>query len=75
VRDVDNLQKQLSSLHSISVQIAGLHDLAEIHDQALGYCLNLTNSEFAFTGLLRDTNAAAASGQIRVSGQVIDVAG
>jgi signal transduction histidine kinase len=74
VKDVDNLQEQLASLHSISVEIAGLHDLAEIHDQALGYCLNLTDSEFAFTGLLRDANVDAADGQIKVSDPVMDVA-
>ncbi|MEA2974278.1 MAG: hypothetical protein QOG82_2736, partial [Actinomycetota bacterium] len=49
-----NLHEQLVSLHSISVEIAGLHDLHEIHDRALGYCLELTDSEFAFTGLLRN---------------------
>ena len=51
----DNLHEQLASLHSISVEIAGLHELGEIHDRALGYCLELTDSEFAFTGLLHDT--------------------
>jgi signal transduction histidine kinase len=70
---VDNLHEQLASLHSISVEIAGLHDLAEIHDQALGYCLNLTGSQFAFTGLLRGTHADTAGGQITVSDQVMDV--
>jgi GAF domain-containing protein len=74
VTDVDNLHEQLDSLHSISVGIAGLHDLAEIHDQALGYCLNLTGSEFAFTGLLRDTRVDAASAQVKVSDQVMDIA-
>ena len=74
MRDVGNLHEQLASLHSISVEVAGLHDLAEIHDQALGYCLTLTGSELAFTGLLRDTNADTASGQIKVSDQVMDVA-
>ena len=72
--DVDNLNEQLASLHSISVEIAGLHDLAEIHDQALGYCLNLTGSEFAFTGLLRDTSVDAAGAQVRVSDQVMEIA-
>jgi hypothetical protein len=72
---VDNLHEQLASLHSISAEIAGLHELAEIHDQALGCCLNLTHSEFAFTGLLRDAeDTGAASGRIKVSDQVMDVA-
>jgi hypothetical protein len=74
VRPVDNLHEQLASLHAISAEIAGLHDLAEIHDQALGYCVSLTGSEFAFTGLLRDTDTDAASEQIAVSDQVMDVA-
>jgi hypothetical protein len=51
-----NFQAQLSSLHAISAEIAGLHELAAIHDQALGYCLDLTGLQFAFTGLLRDTD-------------------
>jgi signal transduction histidine kinase len=74
VTDVDNLHEQLASLHSISAEIAGLHDLAGIHDQALGYCLSLTYSEFAFTGLLRDTSIDAPSAQAKVGGQVMDIA-
>ena len=71
----DNLHEQLASLHSISVEIAGLHELSEIHDRALEYCLQLTDSEFAFTGLLRDTNVGVvATGQIEVSDHVMDVA-
>ena len=71
----DSLYEQLASLHSISVEIAGLHELAEIHDRALGYCLELTNSEFAFTGLLHDTKLGVlASGEIEVSDEVMDVA-
>jgi signal transduction histidine kinase len=77
-RDVahgDNLHEQLASLHSISVEIAGLHDLRDIHDRALGYCLELTDSEFAFTGLLRNTEVGVvATGEIQVSDQVMDVA-
>lgn len=74
VRALDNLPEQLASLHSISAEIAGLHDLAEIHDQALGHCMNLTGSQFAFTGLLRDTEADTGDGQITVSDQIMDVA-
>ncbi|MGZ4679099.1 MAG: GAF domain-containing sensor histidine kinase [Ilumatobacteraceae bacterium] len=71
----DNLNEQLASLHSISVEIAGLHELSDIHDLALGYCLQLTDSQFAFTGLLRDTNVGvAANGEIEVSNDVMDVA-
>jgi transcriptional regulator with GAF, ATPase, and Fis domain len=50
----DALHEQLESLHAISVEIAALRDMAEIHDRALGYCLKLTDSEFAFTGLVTD---------------------
>jgi signal transduction histidine kinase len=71
----DNVHEQFASLHSISVEIAGLHELQQIQDRALGYCLQLTGSELAFTGLLRDTNEGAiASGQIEVSDQVMDIA-
>ena len=73
--DGDNLHEQLASLHSISVEMAGLHELSDIHDLALGYCLQLTDSEFAFTGLLRDTSVGVtASGEIEVSDNVMDVA-
>jgi hypothetical protein len=74
VRALDNLHEQLASLRSISAEIAGLHDLAETHDQALGYCLRLTDSQFAFTGLLRDTKVEAPGGHITVNPQIMDVA-
>lgn len=71
----ENLYEQLASLHAISVEIAGLHELSEIHDRALGCCLELTGSAFAFTGLLRDSGAGVvATGQIEVSERVMDVA-
>lgn len=71
----DKVHEQLASLHSISVEIAGLHELAEIHDRALGYCVELTDSEFAFTGLLHNTKiGVVASGEIEVSDEVMDVA-
>jgi signal transduction histidine kinase len=50
----DTLRAQLESLHAISVEIAALRDMGEIHDRALGYCLELTESKYAFTGLLVD---------------------
>ena len=72
---MDNFQEQLASLHAISAEIAGLRQLAEIHDQALGYCLTLTGSQFAFTGLLRDTGDAGDGGAGGTAGdQVMDVA-
>jgi signal transduction histidine kinase len=48
------LREQLESLHSISLEIASLRELSEVHDRALGYCLELTGSEFGFVGLLND---------------------
>ena len=50
----DDLRVQLDSLHSISVEIAALNEMSDVHDRALTYCLELTLSEFAFTGLLID---------------------
>ena len=75
MEDERNLQEQLLSLHSISVEIAGLHELGEIHDRALGYCLELTDSEFGFTGILREPGTGViASGELRVSDMVMEVA-
>jgi signal transduction histidine kinase len=48
----DDLREQLESLHAISVEIAALHEMPQIHARALRYCRELTASEFAFTGLL-----------------------
>ena len=71
----DNLHEQLASLNSVAVEIAGLHALSDIHDRALNHCLELTQSEFAFTGLLRETNVGiVASGEMKVSDTVMDVA-
>ncbi len=50
----DDVGGQLDSLHAISVEIAALHEMSEIHERALSYCRELTGSEFAFTGLLVD---------------------
>jgi len=75
VADSDSLQDQLASLYSISAEIGGLHELADIQDRALGYCLELTASEFAFTGLLRGVGPEAVdSAQLEVSDPVMDVA-
>ena len=48
-------REQLESLHAISIEIASLRELSEVQDRALGYCLELTGSEFGFVGLLNDT--------------------
>lgn len=54
MNDRHPLHEQLDSLHAISVEIAALRDMDQIHDRALTYCLDLTGSQFAFTGLLTD---------------------
>jgi signal transduction histidine kinase len=58
----------------MSVEIAGLHELTEIHDRALGYCLDLTHSQLAFTGLIRAPGiGTVASGRMEISDKVMDV--
>ncbi|HEX3607288.1 MAG TPA: GAF domain-containing protein [Candidatus Dormibacteraeota bacterium] len=51
------LREQLESLHAISIEVASLRELSEVQDRALGYCLELTSSEFGFVGLLDDTRS------------------
>lgn len=43
----DDLREQLESLHAISVEIAALHEISEIHERALNYGREMTASEFA----------------------------
>jgi signal transduction histidine kinase len=45
-------RQQLESLYSISIEIASLHELQQVHDRALAFCLDLTQSAFGFIGLL-----------------------
>src|ERR1700682_1836438 len=45
-------RQQLESLYSISIEIARLHEMPQVLDRALSYCLDLTLSEFGFIGLL-----------------------
>jgi signal transduction histidine kinase len=45
-------RQQLESLYSISIEIARLHEMPQVLDRALGYCLELTQSAFGFIGLL-----------------------
>jgi signal transduction histidine kinase len=45
-------RQQLESLYSISIEIARLHEMPQVLDRALGYCLELTLSAFGFIGLL-----------------------
>jgi signal transduction histidine kinase len=46
------LLEQLESLHLLSVEIAALHDLADVYEQALTRGLALTGSPMGFIGLL-----------------------
>ena len=74
--DQDNLHDQLLSLHAISVEIAGLHELGAIQDRALDYCLELTSSELGFIGILREPGTGDhRNGRVElVSDMVMDVA-
>jgi signal transduction histidine kinase len=46
-------RQQLESLYSISIEISRLHEMQQVLDRALGYCLDLTQSAFGFIGLLK----------------------
>src|SRR3981081_506179 len=45
-------RQQLESLYSISIEASRLHELPQVLDRALGFCLDLTQSAFGFIGLL-----------------------
>jgi signal transduction histidine kinase len=45
-------RQQLESLYSISIEISRLHQMQQVLDRALGFCLDLTQSAFGFIGLL-----------------------
>jgi signal transduction histidine kinase len=45
-------RQQLESLYSISIEIARLHEMQQVLDRALAFCLDLTQSAFGFIGLL-----------------------
>jgi signal transduction histidine kinase len=45
-------RQQLESLYSISIEIARLHEMQQVQDRALAFCLDLTQSAFGFIGLL-----------------------
>src|SRR5689334_363693 len=49
-------RQQLESLYSISIEIARLHEMPQVLDRAMGYCLELTQSSFGFIGLLNEQN-------------------
>ncbi len=63
--DERTLHEQLDSLHAISVEIAALRDMHQIHDRTLEYCIELTGSKFAFTGLLTDGSSRMDVAAIR----------
>ena len=44
--------RHLESLHAIWVEVSRLHELPQVLDRALEYCLKVTGSEFGFVGLL-----------------------
>ncbi len=52
--EASHWQEQLESLYAISVEIAGLHQLDTVMDRALDACLELTDSQFGFVGLVDD---------------------
>jgi len=45
-------QDELTSLYAMSIELASLHELPQVLDTALGFCLQLTSSAFGFVGLL-----------------------
>ena len=44
--------RQMESLHAIWIEVSRLHELPQVLDRALDYCLKVTRSEFGFVGLL-----------------------
>jgi signal transduction histidine kinase len=44
--------RQLESLLAMWVEVSRLHELPQVLDRALEYCLSVTGSEFGFVGLL-----------------------
>jgi signal transduction histidine kinase len=46
------VQDELTSLYAMSIELASLHELPQVLDTALGFCLQLTSSTFGFVGLL-----------------------
>jgi len=44
-------REQLQALYQLALEIAELHDLQQVLDTALSYCLELTGSQFGFIGL------------------------
>jgi len=51
-------REQLQALYQLALEIAELHDLQQVLDTALRYCLELTGSQFGFIGLNNDDGTA-----------------
>jgi signal transduction histidine kinase len=51
-------REQLQALYQLALEITELHDLQQVLDTALRYCLELTGSQFGFIGLNNDDNGA-----------------
>ena len=51
-------REQLQALYQLALEITELHDLQQVLDTALRYCLELTDSQFGFIGLNTDDGAA-----------------
>ena len=59
-------REQLQALYQLSLEIAELHDLQQVLDTALRYCLDLTGSQFGFIGL--NTADATAMDVVAIQG-------
>lgn len=51
-------REQLQALYQLALEITELHDLQQVLDTALRYCLELTDSQFGFIGLNNAENGA-----------------
>src|SRR5579885_479217 len=59
-------REQLQALYQLALEIAELHDLQQVLDTALRYCLELTDSQFGFIGL--NTADGAAMDVVAIQG-------
>src|SRR5215469_308835 len=59
-------REQLQALYQLSLEITELHDLQQVLDTALRYCLELTDSQFGFIGL--NTADSAAMDVVAIQG-------
>ncbi len=59
-------REQLQALYQLALEITELHDLQQVLDTALRYCLELTDSQFGFIGL--NTADGAAMDVVAIQG-------